>query len=687
MDEREMQDLLQRAMEEIRTLGSVSDETAQKLKEAADESATFKKSLKQAAGEVTKSMGRLALTMGHGNQDFTQFNAIVDTTANAISKMGQAVPFFGAAVIAAAEGAKFLVGQLQATVATFNKVSESGLIGAEGMTGLRNQAIESGISLDVFSRAITNNSEALARFGGTATDGAQKFSRALGQVNRQFGEPLMRLGMSFDSIAESTAGYIALQTRLGNAQRMSQDQLAKGAFEYAKQMDELAKLTGQQKADLQKQRDAMMSEARFRAKLQELESQGRGDLARKFEQLALMMPELGPGLRDLIASGGVATTEAAREIMFSTNSAVLKVIQDMESGVNQNVQANAMAMQAGAREFDRSYQGLIKFTGDMPGFVSNFAKIADLAARDFGRVGQAAGTIEKQMGPSDALTDATVKAQKSMMSFTNAMDQVVIQLLPNAASVVSKFAGTMDEALRKIAEETGVPITPLPKYAQGGITDGPSIAGEAGPEAVVPLPDGKTIPVDIRLDAPAAPDQSQAADPRTVAPPQPAQPQPMDIRQKIMDMPYDESMKGMRIGGLGVDGSYQAGPISTDTKLTDMIMQRLGLDDIQSQRMINLSGIGMNYNMAGADFGSAIGGGAARDDIADRVADLVESGQPLQEALQTTLTEFQAALAELVKSRGGANEGENMAALMAQLVELQRSNNSTSERILQAANN
>lgn len=35
--------------------------------------------------------------------------------------------------------------------------------------------------------------------------------------------------------------------------------------------------------------------------------------------------------------------------------------------------------------------------------------------------------------------------------------------------------------------------------AKGGITDGVSIAGEAGPEAVIPLPDGRTIPVKMDL--------------------------------------------------------------------------------------------------------------------------------------------------------------------------------------------
>jgi len=37
--------------------------------------------------------------------------------------------------------------------------------------------------------------------------------------------------------------------------------------------------------------------------------------------------------------------------------------------------------------------------------------------------------------------------------------------------------------------------------AEGGITQGPSLAGEAGPEAVVPLPNGRTIPVQLNTAA------------------------------------------------------------------------------------------------------------------------------------------------------------------------------------------
>lgn len=47
----------------------------------------------------------------------------------------------------------------------------------------------------------------------------------------------------------------------------------------------------------------------------------------------------------------------------------------------------------------------------------------------------------------------------------------------------------------------GRPVA-LPKFAGGGIARSASIFGEAGPEAAVPLPDGRRIPVDLRMPEP-----------------------------------------------------------------------------------------------------------------------------------------------------------------------------------------
>jgi len=192
--------------------------------------------------------------------------------------------------------------------------------------------------------------------------------------------------------------------------------------------------------------------------------------------------------------------------------------------------------------------------------------------------------------------------------------------------------------------------------AKGGITQGPSVVGEAGPEAVVPLPDGKSIPVQFDARKSYAYGRLKAKDDREFF-----------------------------LGGLSTHGAVNMGPLSTDRKLTDMIMQRLGLEDLRSKIMINQSGIGLNTNIAGVDFGSRIGGGLAQEEITARVANLVEEGIPLQGALQQTLSEFRSALDELVKSQGGGGEG--MMALMYNLVELQRQQNATSRQMLQAATN
>lgn len=50
----------------------------------------------------------------------------------------------------------------------------------------------------------------------------------------------------------------------------------------------------------------------------------------------------------------------------------------------------------------------------------------------------------------------------------------------------------------KAVGKASAPHIHMELMAKGGITSGPSIAGEAGPEAVVPLPDGRNIPV--RMD-------------------------------------------------------------------------------------------------------------------------------------------------------------------------------------------
>ncbi|NTU41662.1 MAG: hypothetical protein HGA78_01140, partial [Nitrospirales bacterium] len=63
--------------------------------------------------------------------------------------------------------------------------------------------------------------------------------------------------------------------------------------------------------------------------------------------------------------------------------------------------------------------------------------------------------------------------------------------------VGSLFGGGGNAGGLSVADNWSVGVYGYPAYAQGGIAYGPSIFGESGPEAAVPLPDGRRIPVEL----------------------------------------------------------------------------------------------------------------------------------------------------------------------------------------------
>jgi hypothetical protein len=67
------------------------------------------------------------------------------------------------------------------------------------------------------------------------------------------------------------------------------------------------------------------------------------------------------------------------------------------------------------------------------------------------------------------------------------------------ADLMAQYRRQLNTAPKNPVEDsTSIDLSGKPKKALGGITSGVSIAGERGPEAVVPLPNGRTIPVDIQ---------------------------------------------------------------------------------------------------------------------------------------------------------------------------------------------
>jgi len=445
---------------------------------------TFARTAGTEMGNIGKSVLSLGKDVSQGFNSFTQFNGVVDAVTGAISKMGASIPFLGAAMVAAAEGAKFLLNQLQNSAQAFNTLAQSGALTADGMDGVYNQFLQSGMTLEAFQRQVTGNSQALARLGGSVGEGTKRFTELTGGIiDSNLGQELRRIGMSSEQIGATAASFLTQQARLGRAQRMTQDQLTAGTMKYARELDQISRLTGLQREDLQKRLDAALSEQRFRAKMNELERSGRGDVAQQLNMFQAAVGESAPGLaqglRDIIAAGGAVTTEAAEQAFRLTGGQIVGIAQRALSGedVGASLQSLAQSVSTGVKNFET----VAKFA-DVSPIIGDFAQASDFASKglnDFGKTldrirGEQAAGIE---APTK-LTEATVTAQQEMEQLSRNINQFGMLALPAASQAVSAFSTTLNDAIKEISERLGIE---LPTVGKGGTAGAAAGAGKEGP--------------------------------------------------------------------------------------------------------------------------------------------------------------------------------------------------------------
>ena len=480
------------------------------------------KSLQQAStvasrlGNTAGSVVSFTANMSGASQGFEKLNPIIDAAAAALS----GIPVLSGAAKAAAEASKFLLAQLQSATTAFQTVSQVGGLTAEGMSGLQRQFLDSGMTLQSYTKTITDNSQTLARFGGTVGDGAKTFSKTAGKVQKDFGLSLQRLGYGVDEIGETTAAYIARQTKFGLAQGKTVDQLAAGSHKYMLELDALAKLTGASKDELKKQQDEALKESRFRAVLDEMKASGDVEQIRQAEQLlatqsalAKENSELGKAFRDSVS--GVISSEDAVKASLATGGKLLEMVEN--SKLRQGTEGVADSLnefKAAVKENIADIRTQARFGNEFAGTYYKLADFISGATRSGTDVTQTQG---RQTAPpdkgGDKLTEETVKAQRAMQGVMIQMSELGFTYMPAAAKAVSGFTTAIEKSMKVVNKTLGIAATPaeqeskdrkdflmgIPKYADGGIAKGSDsghLAMLHGTEAVIPLKGGG-VPIQI----------------------------------------------------------------------------------------------------------------------------------------------------------------------------------------------
>ena len=486
----------------------------------------------------------------------TKFGTALANTQGWISQLGGMLALGGGMLIEGVgeAGTKFLKfsvevlsRELQKTQEVFYSTNAVGAVFADGMTGMRNASADAGLNLKQFSSVVAKSSIDMSLSGLGVAEGARKVG-LVGKIFDQEGgrirEEMIRLGYGFEEQAELTA------TVMGNIRRTNQavnvNVLAEQTRKYAENLRLISALTGEDAKAKTKQVQEQNQIAAFQNQIAKM---GPAVAANIDSAMSLMTETEKKAFRDrVIFQGAVINQEAA--LFEATNRAAAErgrmLYEKFLTGTfdpKTVAEANARYQQASIQAF-RDNQAL--FTA---GFATNDAMLQaqaqaglDAYNRDLKITGEALATITDTIAqvakPGDELTDgfvgATVAAQKMAVLF----EEKLLPLLGTYAETVDIVNTSMLNFINKMLNDkkqpvdekvlreqmliggvdvrTNEPLTsaqlgvikaggPLPEIgkkgmALGGISTGP-VSGHVevlhGTEAVVPLPDNRSIPVTL----------------------------------------------------------------------------------------------------------------------------------------------------------------------------------------------
>jgi hypothetical protein len=507
-----------KVQEELALLGKTTQQTQSELKDAQMKAKygieNYTKGTEKAA-EGAMALGSAAAQAGRamldGKKGASALNSSLDSLSTAATAAGTALALMvpggilikgliagltaaSAAAFKYAKEANIMADQIHKG---YQGLAKAGGAAADGMTGLKRDAQKLGYAmgeLDQMVSIVTENSKDFALFAGSVSEGRKRFAD-LGEAMMPARQELLNMGLSIHDINEGAAGYIRMQTQTGRAQQMTTAQLAKGAADYLKEMDGLTKLTGQNRQELQTQRERMLMQEQSAAKLRALELEGNKNGADALQALGNMLKQAGPGMEaafNASITGNLASVDAQKANLASQGEMArsIKMVETGQISAAEGAQRIAKAMgdtsdrvgstlgQLGAYEdkFGSIYEQQKLRIAAENNFVVQLDKInKDQKAQAAGAdkiTDQQSTIIQKQIEANKAMTDFVFAgigpAQKQMMLLTDATK--------HAANALNKITGNDKGAVMGGLQGAGVGagVGAVAGTALGALLGGPA---------------------------------------------------------------------------------------------------------------------------------------------------------------------------------------------------------------------
>ena len=422
----------------------------------------FTDALESSMNQFKTSMIQFGAGVAEGKLGQAQYNDSLTSGADVVSKFVSKWGPWGEAIGAAIKVLTFGISQVNkfsdALYQSTTDLSKAGLVGQEGMMGVAESARQFGYGLDQLSNLttlLTNNSNTLAQFGGTAVEGAKRFGMLASEM-KPLQEHFMDMNMTVDDINNGMANYIRRETLYGTAQQMTTEQLTAGSAEYLENMSRLSKLTGESADSLAKQEEHANTIDLWLAVQERLKTSGEegkklaATRQEVYDRLAGVSLKVADDYANSV-SGVIGANESQMQSYMATNGAI------SQAATSTTMTADAQLELIGSAEkltdtFQQS-QAMLGDNGELFGHYNENLRVGNAFSKN------ALENDKKALAESGATTDEAMKQHVHMlrmqMSSRDALQDLVksgivpvTEAMEFLASVINHIVhplGTFDE--------------------------------------------------------------------------------------------------------------------------------------------------------------------------------------------------------------------------------------------------
>ena len=293
-------------------------------------------SMGKGAGTAAKALGKMAGAVG------VAVGAIVSLSEGAVKTI-KAIADVGDSVESAANVFSSLpiLGTLFGAVAAASqKVNDSYLAAASGgasfagsMQQFSASATAAGMTMEKYGQFVSQNGAAMLGLGTTVEEGAKRFSQVSKGLRAVSGD-LYALGFSTQEINQGLANYTRNLRITGRQGSQSNAELVAGSKKYLKEMDMLAKITGETRAEKEKEREQLLLDGQFAAASAGLNKDVSDSMANLIQSLP--SKELQNLAKDVLATGSVTRSE--NQALAAQMPGLVSQLQGMHQQTQANVQ-------------------------------------------------------------------------------------------------------------------------------------------------------------------------------------------------------------------------------------------------------------------------------------------------------------------------------------------------------------